>query len=86
MGGPTLVGSQAQYFRQNQDQVMWAYERGPLVDTRLKQPHFFKWQPELGYEKNRLRKKVIMWCLAMGFGWLPLVAGGLLFIHCYVGC
>jgi hypothetical protein len=73
-GGPVLAGRLAQYFRQNQDAVMWAYEHGPLVDAKLQQPQFFKWQPEIGYERHRLRKKVMWWCVAVGFGWLPIVA------------
>ena len=56
------------------------YTRGLGLSTRLsgppnwEYPVFLAWQPEPGYEEDRLWRKGWTWALVMGLGWLPILA------------
>ena len=57
--------------------------RGP---PNWQYPVFLSWQPESGYEEERLRRKGWTWVLVMGLGWLPILAS--IALCCYIcdGC
>jgi hypothetical protein len=85
-GGPPLAAVQGQYAKKNMDDVLAAYGHGPLLDAQSRQPRFLKWQPEIGYEVKRLRRKVVLWCVFLGFGWLPIIAAAAGCLKCIGKC
>ena len=60
-------------------QIRTWYTRGLGLSSRLSgPPHwdypvFLFWQPEPGYEEDRLWRKGWTWALVMGLGWLPIL-------------
>lgn len=59
-------------------EMLKSYRRGLAINAGGT-PVFLKWQPEVGYQEERLWAKIRTWCIILGLGWLPLLVclGGL---------
>ena len=68
--GSLVVAVHRLYDNDAEDIHAW-YTRGIGLSSRLELPVFLAWEPEPGWEEDRLWRKGWTWALAMGLGWLP---------------
>jgi hypothetical protein len=53
------------------DEIHAWYARGVGLSSFSELPVFLAWEPEPGWEEDRLWRKGWTWALIMGLGWLP---------------